>query len=106
MSLSGQNPFSAMMTKYVKKPAAAWISPIWPYERKMSFSLMRWSVSGFRGFRFIRFSSDSSKARLTAGSMSVPRSMQRTASTPRGSGMPAIMEKRKAASSATLEESE
>ena len=27
----GQNPFSAMMTKYVKNPADAWIIPIWPY---------------------------------------------------------------------------
>jgi len=26
-----RNPFSAMMTKYVKNPADAWIIPIWPY---------------------------------------------------------------------------
>ena len=63
-------------------------------------------MSGFLGFFFIRFSSDSSKARLTAGNMSVPRSMQRTARTPSGSGIPATIEKRKAASSATLEDRE
>lgn len=30
-SLPGRNPFSAMITKYTKNPAAAWIIPICPY---------------------------------------------------------------------------
>lgn len=35
---SGRNPFSAIITKYTKKPAAAWIMPIWPYAIEISLS--------------------------------------------------------------------
>lgn len=35
-NVKGKNPFSAMMTKYTKKPAAAWIIPIWPYAIEIS----------------------------------------------------------------------
>lgn len=35
-NFSGKNPFSAMMTKYTKKPAAAWIIPICPYAMEIN----------------------------------------------------------------------
>lgn len=39
-NFSGKNPFSAMMTKYTKKPAAAWIIPICPYAMEINLFMV------------------------------------------------------------------
>lgn len=36
----GKNPFSAMITKYTKNPAAAWIIPICPYAMEINLRFM------------------------------------------------------------------
>merc|ERR1719507_258908 len=83
----GQKPFSHIITKYTKNPAEAWIIPICPYAMEISLSLTSLSVKGFLGCLFI---------------MSVPRSMQRMVTVPRGRGTSAKMKRRKGEISGSL----
>lgn len=48
-NLPGRKPFSAMITKYTKNPAAAWIIPIWPYAMEINLQceeLAEWGKEG------------------------------------------------------------
>ena len=93
--LAGRKPFSAMMMKQTQNPAADEMMPICPQATEISLILTSLSENGFRGGRFMMSDSAPSQASAMAGTMSVPRSMNKTVIVPNGRGIPAYDRKGK-----------